>query len=122
MGNRRGKNAQHEQERGAPGVLTNASSAAAFPLCSSQVSGNQAKFLGPVGGAWARWNTPQVGRYPVLGDTHVIKAGDLSTPKVPVIIHWGPSLPTDGRNPNPERGAQGYRHCGNPSVLCTTSL
>lgn len=60
---------------------------AAFPPCPSQVSGNQAKFLGPVVGAWAQWNTPQVGRYPVIGDTHVIKVGDVSTPKACVIIH-----------------------------------
>lgn len=60
---------------------------ATFPLCPSQVSGNQAKFLVPVGGAW---NTPQVGRYPVIGDTHVMKVGDVSTPKVCVIIHWHP--------------------------------
>lgn len=63
---------------------------AAFPLYPSQVSGNQAKFLGPVGGAWAQWNTPQVGRYPVIRDTHVVKVGAVSTPKVCVIIHWHP--------------------------------
>lgn len=89
MGKTGGKKKWEESHRmrergGFQGSCLTLPARAAFPLCPSQVSGNQAKFLGRVGGAWARQNTPQVGRYPVLGDTHVIKAGDLSTPKVSV--------------------------------------
>lgn len=63
--------------------------------------------MGPVGGVWARWNTPQVGRYPVLGDIQVIKVGDFSTPKVCHLPLGQPSTPNpvlDRRNPNLERG------------------